>query len=174
MSDSGPSSPMDAKATITATSGAAVTVTPASADQAVPALAIGAPRKLAATVALTCARPGEHTVGIAASVEPAGPDDLDPDRDNNQRAAEFTVDCVVPVAVNIHPGGDPNSVNPPNATVPLAVLTTAASEYGLPLAFDATTIRPLTVRFGPEAAVWGGGAGASETHRASSAATRSG
>jgi hypothetical protein len=43
------------------------------------------------------------------------------------------------------------------------VLTTAAGEYGLPLPFDATTIQPLTTRFGPEPVVIAGG-GAHEAH----------
>ena len=47
--------------------------------------------------------------------------------------------------------------------IPVAVLTTSAGEYGLPLAFDATTIRPLTARFGPKAVVTAGG-GAPEDH----------
>ena len=69
------------------------------------------------------------------------------------------------------PGGDqhpPGSFkNPINlkskGVIPLAVLTTKAGEYGLPLAFDATKIQPLTTRFGPKAVVTAGG-GAPESH----------
>ena len=56
-------------------------------------------------------------------------------------------------------GSDPNSVNPNQGgqSVAVAILTTAAGEYGNPLAFDATTVDPLSVRFGPAALVNGGG-----------------
>ena len=43
------------------------------------------------------------------------------------------------------------------------MLTTRAGEYGLPLAFDATKIQPLTTRFGPKSVV-GSGGGAPEAH----------
>jgi hypothetical protein len=36
----------------------------------------------------------------------------------------------------------------------VAILTTEVGEYGLPVAFDATTIQPLTVRFGQEDLIW--------------------
>jgi hypothetical protein len=38
----------------------------------------------------------------------------------------------------------------------VAVLTTRAGEYGLPLAFDASLIDPLSVRFGPAPLAVGG------------------
>jgi hypothetical protein len=57
---------------------------------------------------------------------------------------------VVPVALYIKPSSYPNSINlRSRGNVPLAVLTTLAGEYGLPIDFDATTIDPLSVRFGP-------------------------
>jgi hypothetical protein len=68
----------------------------------------------------------------------------------------------MPVAINIRPGGYPNSVNL-KSNVTVAILTTSAGEYGLPLAFNATTINPLSVRFGPASIVLGG-AGALEFH----------
>ncbi|MHC4800156.1 MAG: hypothetical protein ACYTF1_26245, partial [Planctomycetota bacterium] len=48
--------------------------------------------------------------------------------------------------------------------VSVAVLTTAADEYGLPLPFDATLIDSLSVRFGHESLVWPNIGGAPETH----------
>ena len=46
------------------------------------------------------------------------------------------------VAIDIKPGGSPNSINPrSNGNIPVAVLTT--------LSFDASTVDPSTVRFGP-------------------------
>jgi hypothetical protein len=46
----------------------------------------------------------------------------------------------------------------------VAVLTTEAGEYGLPLAFDATTIDPTSVRFGPADIVFDELGGAFESH----------
>ena len=78
---------------------------------------------------------------------------------------QVTVDCVVPVAINIKPGGSPNSVNRNSSSdVPVAVLTTKAGEYGLPLDFNATTVTAESVRFGPIDALTAGG-GSAETHR---------
>jgi hypothetical protein len=50
-----------------------------------------------------------------------------------------------PVAIDIKPGGNPNSVNPRSkGIIPVAILTTDA--------FDATTVDPATVMFGPSGA----------------------
>jgi hypothetical protein len=49
---------------------------------------------------------------------------------------------VVPVAIDIKPGSFPNSINPRSkGVIPAAILTTDT--------FDATTVDPTTVRFGP-------------------------
>jgi len=49
------------------------------------------------------------------------------------------------VAIDIKPGGFPNSINPrSNGVIPVAILTTAT--------FDATTVDPLSVKFGPNGA----------------------
>jgi hypothetical protein len=74
------------------------------------------------------------------------------------------VDCVIPVAINIVPGSRENPVNLNDGAITLAVLTTKAGEYGLPLAFDATQINAPTVRFGPRTLVWANQGGASEVH----------
>ena len=66
-----------------------------------------------------------------------------------------STNVLVPVAINIRPGGYPNSVNL-KSNVTVAILTTSAGEYGLPLAFNATTIDPLSVRFGLASVVLGG------------------
>jgi hypothetical protein len=69
------------------------------------------------------------------------------------------------VTINIKPGSDPNSINlKGNGVITVAVLTTEAGEYGLPLAFDATTIDPLSVRFGPAGLVFDETGGAFESH----------
>lgn len=53
--------------------------------------------------------------------------------------------CKVNVEIDIKPGELPNSVNPRNnGVIPVAILTTAT--------FDATTVNPMSVRFGPNGA----------------------
>ena len=61
------------------------------------------------------------------------------------------------------PHSHPNSVNL-KSSVPLAVLTTMAGEYGTPLDFDATAIDPNSVRFGPGSVVFSESGGAAESH----------
>lgn len=57
----------------------------------------------------------------------------------------FTVVCEVTVAIDIKPGSFPNSINPrQRGVVPVAILTGPE--------FDAATVDPATVRFGPSAA----------------------
>ena len=87
-----------------------------------------------------------------------------PTRRTTTARPSFSVECIVPVAINIKPGSFTNPLNlKSNGVIPVAVLTTEAGEYGLPLAFDATAIDPLSVRFGPLAVVTAGG-GAPEAH----------
>jgi uncharacterized repeat protein (TIGR01451 family) len=166
VANNGPSSPMDATLVTAASADAGSSVTPSSQTRAVTALAVGTPQSADSTFTLGCARPGAHTYRFTASVAPARAGDTDAVPANNHRPAEFTLDCVIPVAVNIKPGGNPNSVNIPGDTVPLAVLTTNPGEYGLPLAFDATTIQPTTVHFGPRRVVYAGTGGSTPTHGA--------
>jgi hypothetical protein len=53
--------------------------------------------------------------------------------------------CKVNVVIDINPGSFPNSVNPRNnGGIPVAILTTAT--------FDASTVNPMSVRFGPNGA----------------------
>jgi hypothetical protein len=57
--------------------------------------------------------------------------------------------AIIPVAIDIKPGSSPNAINPKsNGVIPVAILTTDT--------FDATTVDPLTVEFGP--------GGATEAH----------
>jgi hypothetical protein len=61
------------------------------------------------------------------------------------------VQCIA-VQIDIKPGSFPNSVNPwNNGIIPVAILTTSA--------FDATTVDPMSVRFGPNGAVEAHGRG---------------
>lgn len=60
--------------------------------------------------------------------------------------------CVESVAIDIKPGENPNSINPESTgVIPVAILTTDV--------FDATTVDPMTVRFGPIGAMEAHGQG---------------
>jgi hypothetical protein len=115
------------------------------------------------TFTLSCQGFSSHTFSFTNQIAPLNPAFIDPNPTNDQASLELVIECVMPVAINIKPGSDPNSVQPTRGTIPVAVLTTAAGEYGLPLAFDATTIDPSTVHFGPAAVVNAAG-GAPEQH----------
>ena len=102
-----------------------------------------------------------HSFSFTNTIAPLRPGDSDPNLANNTANTGFSLICVVPVKINIKPGSNPNSINPNQGgqSIAVAILSTAAGEYGLPLAFDATTVDPLSVRFGPAALVNGGGGG---------------
>ena len=54
------------------------------------------------------------------------------------------------VEIDIKPGSDPNSINPASkGVIPVAILTTSTAA-GESVDFDATTVDPETVWFGPE------------------------
>jgi uncharacterized repeat protein (TIGR01451 family) len=159
----GPSAPMDVTVTRTASGAADTTVTPTSASTVEPAVGLDEQRVVNEEFTLKCNAPGHHLFTFTNTIAPAHPEDSDPDLSNNQATLTFDVDCIVPVAINIHPHQIPNSINP-GSEVPVAVLTTAAGEYGLPLAFDATTIDALTARFGPRNLTWSNNGGATEIH----------
>jgi len=56
------------------------------------------------------------------------------------------VSVIVPVAINIHPGSFKNPFNlKSKGVIPVAVLTTRAGEYGLPLAFPEETLRVVGI-----------------------------
>jgi uncharacterized repeat protein (TIGR01451 family) len=143
----GPSSPIDTTLSGTAAASAGASVTPATTTSAQAALAAGPARIVTQTFTLSCATPGVKTVSFDYDLALVNAADTDPDPTNNERSSSFQVDCVVPIAINIRPGGLPNSINL-NTDATLAALTTRAGEYGLPLAFDARSIQAATVRFG--------------------------
>jgi hypothetical protein len=66
------------------------------------------------------------------------------------------------VAINIKPGNQHNLIPPGHGTINMAILTTELGEYDLPVAFNATTVQPLTVRFGQPDLVWAETGGAFE------------
>jgi uncharacterized repeat protein (TIGR01451 family) len=161
----GPSSPMDAELERAASAQPGSSVMPAGTVVDVTALVKNELRQVDSTYTIACQLPGMHTFTFSDEIRPDRPDDEDPNGLNNTGQTSLTVDCVVPVAVNIKPGSNPNSTNLKKKGVePLAVLTTSAGEYNLPLAFDATRILPLSVRWGAEAVVWPETGGSQESH----------
>ncbi|MEV4686111.1 hypothetical protein [Microbacterium sp. LWH3-1.2] len=160
----GPDGPVDAIVGETVTAEPGVVVTPVTATWDADALAVGAPRGHTGSYAITCTEPGLHTVAIAAAVAPVLAKVADPDPANDQKATEFSIDCAVPVKLDIKPGSTRNPVTVNEAAIPMAVLTTVAGEFGLPLAFDAATIDADSVRIGDRAPLVASATGVPERH----------
>lgn len=146
----GPSSPMDTLLTLTAKADAGATVSPTWLVTRQPALAIAEARPVVDHAILTCRSRGLHVWEFGHRIDPARTPDSDPDDGNNSASAKLEVECLGAdeVEVNLQPGAFPNRVRPGTREANLAVLTTAAGEYGLAQAFDATTILPETVTIG--------------------------
>jgi len=161
----GPSSPVDTTLSGSVVASSGLTVTPATTTASQTALSIGSPRTVTQSFTLACTSPGIKTAAFTYTVVLVDPTAVDPDSSNNSKSASFQIDCVVPIAINVRPGGFPNSINL-NTDATLAALTTNAGEYGLPLAFDATRIDPLSVRWGLRSKVFNIGTvtGAREIH----------
>lgn len=164
VTNAGPSSPMDAVVSATASADGGSTAA-APAPIHLTALRTGQPRPLALTFRLGCREPGRHEIRLGLSIRPARAEDDDPNPANDQARSAFVVDCVIPVALNVKPGSAENPANlRSRGVIPTAVLTTAPGEYGLPLAVDATRIDATSVRFGPERLVFEDLGGAAEDH----------
>jgi uncharacterized repeat protein (TIGR01451 family) len=164
ITNNGPSGPVDARLDGTASADPGATVSPTVTSSVETAVDVGEVRQVEEDYTISCQAPGPHDFTFDNEIQPNNPNHTDPDQSNNTAQESFAVECIVPVAINIKPGSFKNPINlKSKGVIPVAVLTTAAGEYGLPLAFDATTILPLTVRFGPEPVVIAGG-GAREAH----------
>lgn len=155
VSNAGPSSPIDAAVTYTA-SGTGITSSPTTTT--VTALDVGTPQTVAGTVEVTCTAPGLQDITLDASIAPTDAADTDPVAANDAGSVTITIDCAVPVHVDVEPG-DPSDVlrTFSNGNAFVGVFTTDAGEYGLPIAFDATTILEPTIRLGTANAVQNGG-----------------
>jgi len=161
----GPDGPVDADLTQTAIGSAGVTVTPASRAIDVDELAVGTPATVSGSYSVTCTAPGAQLVTVISAVVPEKSKVVDLVATNNSKAATFAIDCAVPVTINIKPGSLTNPVNPAESNIPIGVLTTRAGEYGNPLAFNSTTIQPLTIRLGTRTTLVATNTGAPEVHR---------
>lgn len=160
----GPDGPVDGVVDEVVTAPAGVTVTPTDSTWDADGLAVGAPREHASSYDVTCEEPGVHTVSVESTIEPALAKVADPDPANNAGTAEFEIECAVPVKLDVKPGSDRNPVNVNEATIPMAVLTTEAGEFGLPLAFDATTVKVDGLRIGNRDALVASATGVPERH----------
>jgi hypothetical protein len=148
VANAGPDGPTEAKVERKVLAGPGITVNPDSAATTLTTLAVGTPQRLEKSYTVNCVEPGSRTLDFTTTVTPRRASVVDPKADNNQRTARLTLDCAVPVTINVQPGSTTNPVNRKGSTLPVAVLTTRAGEYGNPLAFDATTIVGTSTRFG--------------------------
>ena len=166
ITNNGPSAPMDVRVARTAAATPNATVSPATASRLEPALGYQEQREVDEEFEIRCTRGGPATFTFTNVLAPDRAADIDPDTANNRKTISLTVECIVPVAINIAPGSfrNPVELDDKKGEVAVDVLTTRAGEYGLPLAFDATTIQPLTARFAPKALLIAG-RGASESHK---------
>ena len=157
----GPSAPMHTVRTITAVAPADSTVTPpVSAGQEL-ALGLNEQREVSEAVTLNCGQASQHTFVITNVLRPLNAADTDLALSNNEAELTLNIECVVPVAVDIRSG----QINlRSRGVVPVLVFNNEAGENGLPLAFDASRIDPLSVRFGPRDVIWNEAGGAAEAH----------
>ncbi|HWJ81490.1 MAG TPA: hypothetical protein VNS55_04560 [Nocardioides sp.] len=160
----GPDGPVDATVTEQVSVPQGVTVTPADGTWHAAGLAVGTPQEHSSTYDVTCTEPGSHTVTVTSTIAADRAKVADPVAGNDTGTTQLTIDCAVPVALDVKPGTDPNPVNVREAIIPMAVLTTSAGERGLPVAFDATRIRAASVRIGNRADLVGSNAGVPESH----------
>jgi hypothetical protein len=163
LSNLGPSSPIDAVLEKTAAPGAGVQASPLLVEQHELELFVGTPRIDDQAYEVSCSAPGDTSIEFTSRTELLTVAATDPEPGNNEGGENLDLDCVVPVTINIKPGGDPNSVNLNSRHVPVGILSTGAGEGGNPIAFDATRIDVSTVRFGPRDVLIGGG-GSGESH----------
>jgi hypothetical protein len=160
----GPDGPVDGIVTQTVTSSAGLTVSPTERTLDADGLAVGTPQEVTGTYDVTCEAPGAQSVTVTSTVEPRLAKVADLDGSNDSDAVTFDVDCAIPVTVNVKPGSLDNPVSDNERTIPVAVLTTEAGEYGNPLAVDATSISAATVRIGLRTALVDANSGVPESH----------
>ena len=164
VSNHGPSWPVNTEVTVDATPPADSTVVPTMASQSVFIAELDTVVTVEENFTINCGAASHHIWTFENTIVPTDANTTDPDGSNNTATLELDIECVVPVAINFKPGSDPNSEQRLKGTATVAVLTTLAGEYGLPLDFDASLIDPLSVRFGPPTIFGDDGLGAYEIH----------
>jgi hypothetical protein len=161
--NAGPDGPIATRVIRSVSADAGLSVSPGDEAEDEVALAASASTELDRTYTLGCRTPGVHALAFTARVEAVRAVTVDPDPDNDERTLQLSVDCSVPVAINVKPGGADNPIQLRSGDVPVAILTTRVGEYGLPVPVDATAIEPSSLRFGARGFVMSG-AGALELH----------
>ena len=152
----GPDGPVDADVTQTVNASSGTTVTPTSSTNDVDGLAVGSPASVHNSYSVSCDTPGHKTVTFTTSVAPEAGNVVDAVATNNSKSATVSIDCAVPITLNVKPGSARNPVSLDERAIPMAALTTRAGEYGNPLAFNAALIDPASVRIGPRDSVVAG------------------
>jgi len=159
LTNEGPDGPAEALLHKSVVAPPQVAVQPVAREQVEAELAVGELRVDLATYQVACLAPGRHVVHFRSEVVPTLPYVVDLDPTDDAGEATLLVDCATPVAINVEPGSASNPIHLQQEAAPVAVLTTAAGEYGLPAGFDATRIDAGTARLGvPGLAAAGGGA----------------
>ena len=150
VTSSGPSSPMDTHLTLTASADAGAAVSPTWLKTAQPALRDGEQRPVANHAIISCRTRGPHRFDLAQRIAPARTPDSDPNAGNDEARTRLVVECLGAdeVVVNLQPGQWPNEVRLGTREASIAILTTAAGEYGRAAAFDAADIVVESVRIG--------------------------
>ncbi len=155
LTNHGPSAPIDAALIKTANASSGSNAFPVASPTKARAIAREEQREVNDDFTIMCAEPGPHTFTLSNEIHPLHPDDTDPKASNNQKQVTFTVECVVPVAINVKHRRYPNRIYiVKGADIPIDVLTTWAGEYAHPFPFNATTIDPLSARVGLRNLVW--------------------
>ena len=106
----------------------------------------GEQRRLRVTYTIECTQPGPASFAVEGRATMSTPGHLEPDGGNDERSSSFVIDCVIPVAINITPG-DPANVAAPGTPFDVAILTTKAGEYKLPLDVDHTMLDGSSILF---------------------------
>ncbi|MBM3925754.1 MAG: hypothetical protein FJ320_07155 [SAR202 cluster bacterium] len=121
-------------------------------------LAVSVDREIAEVFDFECLEPSQHELKFTNSIAAVDQHVEDPNASNNSVEVVRVIECVTPVAINFRPGNDKNFINPnSNQKFPVAILTTSAGEYGLPIAFNATKVDFATTRFGTQETLNNGG-----------------
>ena len=150
ISSGGPSSPMDARTTLTAKADAGASVTPTWLESFDRAVTDGETRTIDDWLIITCQERGRHRYDFAQGIAPHRAPDTDPDTSNDRFNTTLEVDCSgrEQVVVNLMPGTFPNIVVLDSRETRLAILSTRPGEYGRASHFDARWIDPTSIRVG--------------------------
>jgi hypothetical protein len=101
-------------------------------------------------------------IPFLTELRPLNAADADPDLSDNQAETTLDIERVVPNAIDVKPA---RIRLRSNGMISVLALNNKAGQHGLPLAFDASTIDSLSVRFGSYEHVWNNTGGASEVHQ---------